>query len=546
MTTVAKFNTTSARAKNTATSPVVTTSAAPVTNHQGGLGFARTEKSDLFLLAVSDFGGDNTFYEKGSDRADRLGALARSVAVEDADWTARFVAWLRNKANMRSSSLVVALEAAKALTDAKQPGARQIVTSALTRADEPGEALAYWHSRYGRKLPMAVKRGIADAAVKDYSEYSLAKYDSDARGYRFADVINITHPKPATDAQKALFKFALDRRYDSKAVPATELSLLTARAALLALSGEEKRVLVNNGEMTPLLSAAGLTWEALSGSLAGGMDAKAWEAVIPTMGYMALLRNLRNFDEAGISAATRKLVADKLRDPDQVAKSKQLPFRFMSAYFATPSDYWKPVLDEALELSLASIPLLQGDTEILVDTSGSMGARFSDRGTVTYAQQASLFGVALAKRVGAERIWGFDSVAKEFKLVKGANVLAEVKRFQKLVTGGATYTALAVQTVLMDRAARGLGAPARIVVISDEQIGENAYAGYGYYSRMSQPALPAVVPAETLLYTFNIGGYAYGHAESGMPNRHSFTGLNDSAFKTIPLVEQGRSADWPF
>ena len=31
------------------------------------------------------------------------------------------------------------------------------------------------------------------------------------------------------------------------------------------------------------------------------MDAEAWEAVIPSMGVMALVRNLRNFDQAGIA-----------------------------------------------------------------------------------------------------------------------------------------------------------------------------------------------------------------------------------------------------
>src|SRR5690606_38818577 len=75
------------------------------------------------------------------------------------------------------------------------------------------------------------------------------------------------------------------------------LRLLRARAELLALPVAERRgVLADPGRLT----AAGMTWEAVAGWLQGPMDAEAWAAVIPSMGYMALLRNLRNFDEARI------------------------------------------------------------------------------------------------------------------------------------------------------------------------------------------------------------------------------------------------------
>lgn len=38
----------------------------------------------------------------------------------------------------------------------------------------------------------------------------------------------------------------------------------------------------------------------------------------------------------------------------------------------------------------------------------------------------------------------------------------------------------------------------------------------------------------------------YGHAPAGKPNRHTFGGLTDKGFQMIPLLEQGRDADWPF
>src|SRR3712207_7767035 len=52
-------------------------------------------------------------------------------------------------------------------------------------------------------------------------------------------------------------------------------------------------------------------------------------ALAPTMGYMALLRNLRNFDEAGMPDEVAAVVAARLGDPDEVARSRQLPYRFL-------------------------------------------------------------------------------------------------------------------------------------------------------------------------------------------------------------------------
>jgi hypothetical protein len=109
--------------------------------------------------------------------------------------------------------------------------------------------------------------------------------------------------------------------------------MLLADLELQTLPEAQRRAVltasVNGGGSTTPLQRAGWSWERLSGWLPGGMDAAAWEAVIPQMGFMALLRNLRNFDEAKISDSARKYVVDKLSDPEEVAKSRQFPFRFL-------------------------------------------------------------------------------------------------------------------------------------------------------------------------------------------------------------------------
>src|SRR6478609_8398096 len=97
------------------TSPVKTTKAA--LNADFKEGFERSKQSELFLLAVSNMVGKDTFYEKAKDRDDRFAKLSADVAVQSPQWFQGFVSWLRNEAFMRSASVVAAVEGAKALYD---------------------------------------------------------------------------------------------------------------------------------------------------------------------------------------------------------------------------------------------------------------------------------------------------------------------------------------------------------------------------------------------------------------------------------------------
>ncbi|MFE7049931.1 TROVE domain-containing protein [Streptomyces californicus] len=534
---MSRFNQRNARPA--AASPV-TTSGKRTTNHQGGAGFLRDTESELFLLAVSHFVGTDTFYEKGGERDDRYTRLIREVAVTDPDWCARFLRWLRTDANMRTASLVGAAEFTKARLDAGLAGcSRQAVDSVLQRADEPGEFLGYWTSKYGRTLPKPVKRGLADAVRRLYSERSLLTYDTDSKGYRFGDVLNLVHPSPAAGKpwQGDLFKHALDRRKKRDEEIPARLSMLRAREQLMRTPVDRRRDAL--ADHRDLLQRAGMTWEALAGWLQGPMDAAAWEAVIPSMGYMALLRNLRNFDEAGVSDEAADTVARKLADPEQVARSRQLPMRFYSAFNAAPSLRWGHALDKALTASLANVPRLGGRTLVLVDTSSSMNASFSRDGSLMRWDAAALFGLAVGSRCAHADVVSFSSAryytsdrpgakTKAFPLTRGGSLLGDVRKWKEggWFLGGGTDTAAALREEY-----RGHD---RVVIVTDEQAAHDGRE------------VTEAIPASTPMYTWNLAGYRTGHAPSGRAHRHTFGGLGDQAFRMIPLLESGRDATWPW
>ncbi|MEV2239601.1 TROVE domain-containing protein [Micromonospora sp. NPDC049891] len=516
---MSKFNTATARPSGT--SPIVSENTPSGRTHEGADGYTRDTKSELFLLAVSNMVGERTFYESAASRDDRYEQLIRAVAVADPEWTGHFLRWLRTEGNLRSASLVGALEAAKAMLGAKVPGSRAIVADVLQRADEPGEALAYWTSRYGRTIPKPVKRGVADAVLRLYTERSLLKYDTASKGFRFGDVIDLVHPVADVSWRGDLFKFALDRRHGRGEEIPESLEMILHNDLVRATAAEDPVVLLNADR----LKLAGLTWEdALS--LAGSKVDKArlWEALIPTMGYMALLRNLRNFDQAGVSDEVATQVAARLADPEQVAKSRQFPFRFLAAYRNAPSLRWGHALDRALTASLSNVPELLGRTLVLVDRSGSMFGRMSEKSELTSADAAAVFGSALALRnVGRVDLVEFGNSSRVIDVKFGDSLLRTVDRFTNL---GGTETLAAVR--------RHYAGHDRVLIVTDEQ----AWASYG------DPG--SAIPANVPLYTWNLLGYRHGHGPSGSRHRHTFGGLTDAAFRMVPLLEAGRSGRWPW
>lgn len=275
------------------------------------------------------------------------------------------------------------------------------------------------------------------------------------------------------------------------------------------------------------LADAGLTWEALAGWLQGPLDAAVWEAVIPSMGTMALVRNLRNFDLAGVSDACAAGVAKRIGDKAEVARSRQLPFRYLAAYRHAPSLRWGHALEGALAHSLANVPALPGRTLILVDRSGSMFDRPNERTELNRADSAAIFGTALKIRAGDADLVQFGSTSEVVEVRRGEPVLRVLERFGDL---GGTATAEAVRTHYR--------AHDRVVVITDEQAGPGRWGG--------DPLL--AVPAAVPVYTWNLAGYRTAHAASGgATNRHTFGGLSDAAFRLIPILESGRGGvGWPW
>lgn len=506
--------------------PIVSAPSVTARTGNNAPGFVRDAKGELFLLAVSNFVGQDKFYESGKAGDNRFKALVQQVAQEDPAWTIRFLPWLRNEANMRTASIVGAIHAARMMLVTKRPGGRQLLASVLQRADEPGEALAFYMQEYGRNIPKPIKRGIADAATRLYNEFNTLKYDTASHGIRFGDVLELTHASPEREFQKALFKHLIDRRHGREGMDLSQLKMIGRNGYVRRRVAEgAMELLLDPG----ILKEAGMTWEdALS--LAGSKVPKKdlWEAMIPNMGYMALLRNLRNFDEAGVSDKTATWVGAQLASPEKVAYSRQLPMRFLSAFRSVSNVRWHVALEHALQASLANIPEFKGRTLILIDTSGSMSGMMSDKSQLQYWDAAAIFGLALSQRCESADVYSFSNRVMQFPLAKGASLLVMLEAFKRgYFQGQGTSTLESLRATYRNHD--------RVIVLTDEQA--NWHTAGSVYD-----PLPAHIPA----ITFNLAGYQVGHAASGTPTRITIGGLSDQAFKLLPVLERRAAGQWPF
>jgi 60 kDa SS-A/Ro ribonucleoprotein len=268
---------------------------------------------------------EDEFYEDGKGIAERIVETAEKVKPET---LAALAVEARETFNLRHAPLLLLDVLSK--TGRGKPLVADTVARVVQRADEMGELLSiYW--RNGRKMvPAQMRNGLARAFAK-FDEYQLAKYDRDGT-VKLRDVLRLVRPKPADEAQCALWKRVKDRTLE-----------------------------------TPD------TWEV---ALSGGADkGEAFTRLLQEgkLGYLALLRNLRNMAQAGVDEGLVKAAIVARKGGAQ----RVLPFRYVAAARAAPQ--YEPAIDQALCEAIGEMPVLLGRTVVLVDVSGSMEAKLSGK-----------------------------------------------------------------------------------------------------------------------------------------------------------------------
>lgn len=409
---------------------------------------------------------EREFYENGEDIATRIYNLAQKVAPTT---VADIAIEARENGKLRHAPLMLLSGLAK--RGAGSPLVAATIGRVIQRADELGEFLAVHAKANGvplraqnnslspgfkHVLSAQIKKGIA-LAFQKFDEYQLAKYDRDGE-VRLRDALFLSHAKPKDEAQAALWKRLI-----------------------------EKELLIPD------------TWET---NLSSGADKReTFERLIEEgkLGYLALLRNLRNMVQAGCdqNLVRKAILARK-------GAHRVLPFRYVAAARIVPQ--FEPELDQALIASIREMAPLPGKTVVLVDVSGSMDMVLSDKSDLRRIDAAAALAAIIP---GMKRVFTFSNRVVEVPPRSG---MAGIDAVIKSQSHGGTDFRAGMATV--NQLNRGASAYDRLIAITDEQT-------------QTQPEKSNA----THSYVINVGSYQRGIGYGG--NTVHIDGFSESVIRFI-------------
>lgn len=366
-------------------------------NVAGGEAFQESTELELVSLLLTSMVQDQ-FYRSAGQSLDRLTTLVDAlVKGGKAYFVAQAGVYARREFGLRSITHALAALMARRVRGADWT--KDFYNAIVKRPDDMLEIMAIVLAT-GKNVPNALKDGFARALIR-MDEYNLAKYRGEGKAVKMVDVVNLVHPG--------------DRHFDN---------LLNASPLRKLMSG----TLAPANTWETGLSGAGQK----SGNIKEKMKMKAevWSDLLKNkkIGYLALLRNIRNIAETVTDEETIRIAVDAIQDRNAIKKSLIFPFQIHTAYDIIkvgsngirmgPNEkmvdpivrrLFMKALAHAADLSLDNVPRFEGSTLIAMDLSGSMTG--GAVGTSTAAKVGGLFAAALWKRNDGADLMEFGTSA---------------------------------------------------------------------------------------------------------------------------------------
>ena len=483
-----------------------------VVNHEGAKAFVLTPQLELYT-AVATAALNDQFYEKADEKLNRLREL---IAKNDPAFVAKLALYVREKMYMRTVPMVLTVELAK--TQSGNDVVGKLTGRVIQRADEIAEMLAYYAVANERKdikklnkLSKQLQKGLA-AAFNKFDEYQFAKYNRDTE-IKLKDALFLVHPKAKDEAQQALFNKIVKDELQAPYTWDVELSKL----------GQQH------------FDSAEIKRDAITAK---------WEELIFSnkLGYMATLRNLRNILEAGVSKEALNKVCAYISNADAVEKSKQLPFRFLSAYRelkALNNGRVGKVLDaleDAVLISAKNIAGYDEDTKVVIatDVSASMQKQISAKSKIQLYDIGLILAMLLQNRCENVITGMFGDTWKAISVPK-KNILANVQEFysREGEVGYSTNGYLVIKDLLKRKVMVD-----KVMMFTDCQLwnsngSETISDLWKQYKKMAPAAK---------LYLFDLAGYGNTPVSVQRDDVFLIAGWSDKIFDVLKAIEDGSDA----
>ena len=487
------------------------------TNYEGAKAYKLTPQLELYAAVVTAAFSDQ-FYEGADIRLERIKEL---MAKNDAQFVAKLAVYAREQMNLRTVPLVLTVELAK---QHKGDGLLAALTERVVqRADEITELLSYYALANERKnvkqlnrVSKQLQKGLA-AAFNKFDEYQFAKYNRNSK-VKLKDALFLVHPKAKDEAQQVLFDKIVHDQLQAPYTWEVELSVLGQQA--------------------------------FANATAKQLAVKAkWEELIASnkLGYMALMRNLRNILQAEVSNDALDKVCSYIGNANAVAKSRQLPFRFLAAYRELKelndgrAHKVLEALEQAVMFSATNIKGFDENTKVVIaaDVSGSMQTAISTRSKIMNYDIALMLAMLLQSRCSKVITGMFGDTWKVINVPRN-NILSNVQEFysREGEVGYSTNGYLVIEDLLQRRMVVD-----KVMLFTDCQLWNsnivNQLSGAsisGLWKQYKQ------IAPNAKLYLFDLSGYGNTPLNVQSNDVHLIAGWSDKVFDVLQALESGGDA----
>lgn len=510
-------------------------------NFEGDVAFKISPEMELYSIACASMLQPTFYVPNTNDQLNRIKSLIKKV---DPFFVAQLAIYVRERMYLRTMPLVLTVELAKIQSGSNL--IRRLTKRVVQRADEITELMAYYvkankHEPKFRemkgghvvekklyKLSNQIRKGLADIFESGkFDEYQYAKYNRDTE-IKLRDILFLTHPKPRDTEMEVLFGKIANNNLDTPYTWETELSK----------AGQEDK-------------SKKAVWEdlILSGKL----------------GYMALLRNLRNILKEDVSNVLVDKVAGRIGDPKEVRKSKQLPFRYLSAYRMLGGDpriqrgwdtsdnvsglenkLFQPDIMKALEkavlTSVENMPVFENENVLIAtDVSSSMWSPVSQKSVINMYDIGALLAMLAQTRCDNAVVGMFGDSWKVLDDLPMDNVLQATNDIYKR-EGEVGYSTNGYK--VLEWALKHREDFDRIMMFTDGQMwdsdGRFGGSGSGKINKLWKEYKKEVPNCK--LYLFNLSSYGQSPLDLKGDDVYLISGWSDKIFNVLANLEKGGEA----
>ena len=349
-----------------------------------------------------------------------------------------------------------------------------------------------------------------------------------------ADIIKMVHPKPVEPSREALFGYLIGREHKAEMLP--ELVRQYEKFKHVIGTG-------NHPKEVPDVPFQMLT--------ALNLGREEWKAIAKNASWQMTRMNLNTFARHGLfeSPEITKMIAERLRDAELIAKARVFPYQLLMAYTATNGGniprMIRDALQDAMEIAIDNVPKIDGKVYVFPDVSGSMhsavtGYRKGSTSAVRCIDVAALVAAAMLRKNPDTEVIPFHDNVVLRHLNPRDSVMTNAKTLASIPAGGTNCSAPLVH--LNQIKARG----DLIIYVSDNE----SWVDSPYYGRFGGGATRTMQEwAEFKRRSPNakmvcIDIQPYGHTQA--KEREDITnvgGFSDQVFNLIAACVRGNSQD---